>query len=291
MELRHLRYFIVLSEELHFGRAAARLFMSQPPLSRQIKELELELGVTLFLRDNKRVQLTEAGKYFASEVNYLLKRLEQAKTQLKKIDLSLAGEIKIGYISSIDKKKFAILIRKLHEAHPYLQTKLFELSTEKQIQALLAGRLDLGIIRGPNLAASITSDNLYKDGFCLVLPADMHLPEDFATLGKIPFISYPASHVPVYHHQMLAYAARLGFTPGINYECNNMAAILELVGLGEGISIVPADLMTQYHQLNIQFYKDSVFDIKTEVLLAYPSELAHPGLSTTRQLIFELFKH
>ena len=290
MELRHLRYFMVLAEQLHFGRAAGRLFISQPPLSRQIKELELELGVTLFLRDNKRVELTEAGKYFLREVKGILGRLERTTAQLTKIDQSLAGEINIGYISSIDKKKLGTLIKELHQTHPYLQTKLFELSTEKQIHGLTEGRLDVGIIRGPNLSAAVCTEPLYKDGFCLVLPADIQLPQKFSALGKLPFISYPASHVPVYHHQMLAYAAALGFTPHLNYECNNMAAILELVELGAGISIVPADLMQQYRQLNIRFYKDNATGIGTQVLLAYSKDPAHPGFNATRKLMLDLFK-
>src|ERR1700748_535608 len=101
MELRHLLYFKTVAEHLHFRNAAASLFISQPPLSRQIKELEEELGVKLFLRNNKRVALTDAGKYFAASVDVLFAQLEESKTMARQIHVADSGELKIGYISSL----------------------------------------------------------------------------------------------------------------------------------------------------------------------------------------------
>ncbi|MGH2623423.1 MAG: LysR family transcriptional regulator, partial [Sphingobacterium sp.] len=167
MEIRHLRYFIMLSEELHFGKAAKRLFISQPPLSRQIKELELELGATLFSRNNKRVALTPAGEYFLKEARNILVTLDSAKHHANQIHSGLAGEIKIGYISSVDKAKLGILIQRIQKKHPYVQTKLFELPTEKQITALENRKLDIGIIRAPNPSYRLQTEKLYDDGFCL----------------------------------------------------------------------------------------------------------------------------
>src|ERR1700761_9801668 len=101
MEIRHLVYFKMVAEELHFSKAATRLFISQPPLSRQIKELEDELGVQLFTRKNKRVNLTDAGKYFKEEVDAIFARLEESKSIVQQIYKSESGELKIGYISSV----------------------------------------------------------------------------------------------------------------------------------------------------------------------------------------------
>src|SRR5690606_8929516 len=136
MELRHIRYFLVLAEELHFGRAAQKLCISQPPLSRQIKELETELGVLLFLRENKRVKLTEAGIHFKKESAQVLSQIEVIKQQTNKIYHSLAGDIKISYTSSIDKKLLGRLIKQLNESYPFLKAKFFELSSDQQIRLL-----------------------------------------------------------------------------------------------------------------------------------------------------------
>jgi len=289
MELRHLRYFQVLAEELHFGHAARRLFISQPPLSRQIKELEQELAVTLFLRDNKRVQLTDAGKYFLQEVHGIFNKLETAKVQAGRIHHALAGVIKIGYISSIDKKKLGELTRQIQLAHPFIKTQLFELPTAKQIQALEAGRLDVGIIRGPNPSAALTAEKLYEDGFCLAMPGKTALPNDISALEQLPFISYHVSAVPVYHAQMLAFAAQMGFTPQLRYECNNISSILELVHLGAGISIVPGAVKSQYDHLDIQFYTPALSTILTQVMLAAQRAQQHPAFEAIRALIIPLF--
>ena len=289
MELRHLRYFLTLAEELHFGRAAKRLFISQPPLSRQIKELEEELGAILFFRDNKRVELTQAGKYFQKEAYNMMRRLEAVQQQTYQIHHSLAGEIKIGYISAIDKRKMGLLIQRLQQHYPYMQAKLFERPSLRQVEALEQGKLDIGIIRAPNASPQLLSEPLYEDGFCLALPADWLPPIDFAGLMNQAFISYHARYAPSYHNEMLAYCAQLGFVPTLRHECNNIASILELVHLGIGFSVVPQSVQTQYQHLSVQFLPFEEVNIKTSILLAYAKDSEHPALSLMQQFILELF--
>lgn len=290
MELRHLRYFLTLAEELHFGNAAKRLFISQPPLSRQIKELEEELGAILFFRDNKRVELTEAGKFFRKEAETLMKKLASVQQQTHQIHHSLAGEIKIGYISSVDKSKLGLLIQKLQKLYPYVQTKLFELSTIRQIEALDNGKMDIGIIRAPSSSPHLATEQLYKDGFCLAVPNSFDLPATFSTLAKEPFISYHAKYAPVYHNEMLAYCAQMGFMPTLHHECNNISSILELVHLNAGITVVPQSVQYQYSHLAIRFVNVDKIAIKTDILLAYAKENEHPVLPVIRQFILDLFK-
>ncbi|TYR35331.1 LysR family transcriptional regulator [Sphingobacterium phlebotomi] len=290
MELRHLRYFLTLAEELHFGNAAKRLFISQPPLSRQIKELEEELGAILFFRDNKRVELTEAGKFFRKETEMLMKKLASVQQQTYQIHHSLAGEIKIGYISSVDKSKLGLLIQKLQKLYPYVQTKLFELSTIRQIEALDNGKMDIGIIRSPSSSPHLATEQLYKDGFCLAVPNAFDLPATFSTLAKEPFISYHAKYAPVYHNEMLAYCAQMGFMPTLHHECNNISSILELVHLNAGITVVPQSVQYQYSHLAIRFINVDKIAIKTDILLAYAKENEHPVLPIMRQFILDLFK-
>ncbi|WP_437918199.1 LysR family transcriptional regulator [Sphingobacterium sp. LRF_L2] len=290
MELRHLRYFLMLAEELHFGKAAKRLFISQPPLSRQIKELEEELGVTLFLRDNKRVVMTEAGHYFAQEAQETIKRLHSAKQQVSRIHQSLSGEIKIGYISSTDKRKLGLLIQRLQDSHPYLQTKLYELSSERQLEALCNGNMDLGIIRAPVLSPQIQVEKLYDDGFVLATPSGVLLPDQYSLLSNHPFISYHADYAPIYHSQLLAYCANLGFSPNLRHECNNIASILELVHLGAGISVVPSSVQCQYLHLNINFLTLGELNIKTDILLAHNKVQKHPAFTVLRDLVKKIFE-
>lgn len=288
MELRHLRYFLVLAEELHFGRTAKRLFISQPPLSRQIKELEQQLGATLFLRDNKRVELTQAGRFFYKEAQRLMQSLEAAQQRTQQIHQSYGGEIKIGYISSADKSKLGKLIQRLQHCYPLLQTKLFELSTQKQVQALENAKIDIGIIRAPNLSARLQTSKLYEDGFCLVYGKHHQIPKDFSLLSEYPFISYHADSVPVYHNQILACCAKLGFSPNLRHQCNTISSILELVHLGAGISVVPRSVQSQYQHLDIAFYDLQDLGIKTEILLAHQREPEHPVFPKLKELMLSL---
>lgn len=133
MELRHLKYFLAVADELNFTKAAEKLFISQPPLSRQIKELENEIGAELFDRSNKKVQLTEAGKFFKKEISAQLKQLESIVIKTRKISENISGEYRIGYISSTFSDTITKLVQFLMQQYPYLNIKLYEVSTTKQI--------------------------------------------------------------------------------------------------------------------------------------------------------------
>ena len=163
MEIRHLLYFKTVAEHLHFRNAAASLFISQPPLSRQIKELEEELGVQLFLRNNKRVILTDAGKYFKGEVDTLLTRLEESKNIARQIHLAESGELNIGYISSVYQPHLAAVLKDLRNVFPHIKTSLYERPTVKQIEALEQGKLDVGILRAPVQSDKLVVQTLFFD--------------------------------------------------------------------------------------------------------------------------------
>jgi len=142
MELRHLLYFKTVAEVLHFTKAAEKLHISQPPLTRQIKELENELGVQLFVRNNKRVALTEAGRYFLEASESLIRQLERSKQLVRQIHESVSGEFRIGYISSTPQVFLAHILQELKAKFPLLKTRLYELATVKQIKALEEGKVD-----------------------------------------------------------------------------------------------------------------------------------------------------
>ncbi|MFZ4860933.1 LysR family transcriptional regulator [Sphingobacterium sp. Mn56C] len=288
MELRHLKYFQALAEELHFGKAAKRLFISQPPLSRQIKELEDNLGVLLFERTSKSVRLTPAGAFFYKETVRILKQLQQLQQETQQIHHAVTGDIRIAYISATDKVKVAELMRLIKESYPRLHVYLYELSSEKQVQALQQGKLDFGILRAPILSKDVHWIPLFQDSFCLALPAFYKDDIVFRDLGNQSFITYNRAYAPNYFNQILACCAQLGFDPTINQESNTVASILELVHHGLGISIVPASVVKQYQHLSVRFIALPT-DIQSLVALGQPDRKQSALQQQIQQFIVDLF--
>jgi len=273
MEIRHLLYFKTVAEELHFTSAAAKLFISQPPLSRQVKELEEELGVQLFTRNNKRVALTDAGKYFKSEVDAILARLEETKSMVKQIHSGESGEFKIGYISSVYQTQLAEVLKEMHKVFPFVKTSLYEVPTVIQVQDLEQGKLDAGIIRAPVHSEKLAVKSLFFDPFMVVIPSK---DKQFNTYAELilfikhsPFIFFNKAYAPYYNDKLLEICGRMGFTPGITHEANNVHSILQLVEAGLGVSILPASLKQQYSYLQVSFINLENIPVNTEVVLAY----------------------
>jgi len=272
MEIRHLLYFKTVAEELHFRNAAAKLFISQPPLSRQIKELEEELGVQLFSRNNKRVALTNAGRYFKDEADAILARLAESKSIVKQIHLSEGGEFKIGYISSVYQTYLAEVLKAMHQRFPYIKTSLYEVPTITQVQEIEQGKLDVGILRAPVRSEKLAVKSLFFDPFVVVIPkaAPFNSGQDMVSwIKNSPFIFFNAAFAPQYNDKLLEICARLGFKPDITHEANNVHSILQLVEAGLGVSILPASLQQQYSYLQVSFIELENIPVNTEVVLAY----------------------
>ncbi|APU98903.1 LysR family transcriptional regulator [Sphingobacterium siyangense] len=265
MEIRHLIYFKTVAEELHFGRAAERLFMSQPPLSRQIKDLEDELGVILFFRTNKRVELTEAGKYFLEEVVEILQNIEHSKTITKQIHNNISGEFKLGYISSTPKKMLATVLKQIQLKFPYLRVSLFETSTQKQKLALENGKLDLGIMRAPIYSSELLTTPLFEDP--MVIVGHSQVKFNAINFFNESFISFNQKYASEYHRLVINTCNRMGFEPKIVHQSNSMSSILELVSQGLGLAVVPSSTIKQYPHLNLKIMKLEDMDSKTEVIL------------------------
>ena len=273
MEIRHLKYFMAVAKELNFTRAARKLYIAQPPLSRQIKELEVELDARLFDRNNKRVVLTDAGKYFKEEVAQLLQNLEKIKLKTHKIAHHPSGEFRIGYISSTFSGTIAMLLHHLTYLYPYVNFKLFELPTIKQIAALEKGSLDLGILRGPLLSPKITTLRWFKDRYAIVYNPQLQKMEDeaaIADLATTTFVFFNKAYAPQYYQSLLAICAKFGFVPNVVHESNNINSIIQLVKKGLGVSILPASIAANYNDAEVNFYQLKNVDFFTEVLLTTP---------------------
>lgn len=275
MEIRHLKYFLKVAEELNFSKAAEKLFISQPPLSRQIKELEIELQAQLFERNNKKVTLTEAGKYLETEAKQIIQNLERIKLQTQKIADNVSGEFRIAYIGSTFSGIITELIKHLSENYPYAGFKLFEMATARQIQELEEGKIDLGILRAPLQSRNINSQLWFRDSYSFVYNRKrFHLTYDdeLEKLANETFVFYNKDFAPQYYNTLLEICSLYGFIPNVVHESNNINSLIQLVRNGLGVSIVPSDLEKNHRDTDLTFWKPRRSHHFTEVLLATPKQ-------------------
>lgn len=275
MEIRHLNYFLKLAEELSFVKASEKLFISQPPLSRQIKELEDEIGTRLFNRNNKRVELTEAGKYFQKQVNEVLLSLESIKLRTKKIGDNLNGEFRIGYISSTFSMHITELIKYLSAEYPFVNFRLYEIPSIKQIVALEQGKLDLGILRGPLKSPKLKSQLWFKDSYAIVFNKKIIKIRSEKETGQLEnerFIFYNKTYASFYYETLLQICSKFGFTPKVVHESNNVSSILQLVKEGLGASILPTSSIKNNVYKELGFIELKSVNLFSEVLLSSPKD-------------------
>ncbi|KDN54131.1 LysR family transcriptional regulator [Flavobacterium seoulense] len=273
MELRHLKYFLKLAEELSFVRAADKLFISQPPLSRQIKELETELGAVLFERNNKRVMLTEAGKYYQKEIQELVQNLERINRTTKKISQNQSGEFRIAYVSSTFSGDISKLIQFLSNEYPFVNFRLYEVPTVKQIAALEEGKIDFGIIRAPLHSPKIDAQLWFKDSFSLVFNRNnysIESEEELEKLNEATFVFFNKEYAPYFYDALLQICAKYGFNPKVVHESNNISSIIQLVKNGLGISIVPTAIKKSHNYPELEFVELKKSVLFTDILLATP---------------------
>lgn len=247
MELRHLRYFIAVAEELHFGRAAERLGISQPPLSQQIQALEEEIGARLFERTNRRVELTDAGRLFLDESRQVLAQVEKAVLLARRAHLGELGELKIGFTSSAPfTSTIPSSIHAFRKAYPDVHLDLQEMSSRQVLKALLEESLQVGVIRPLALPDAVHWVELFREPLVAVLRADHPLAagsEDglaIAALAEEPFVFFPRSYGTGLYDQVIALTRQAGFSPRIAQEASEAMTIIGLVSAGLGVSILPA---------------------------------------------------
>ncbi|HEJ5410376.1 TPA: LysR family transcriptional regulator [Pseudomonas aeruginosa] len=247
MELRHLRYFIAVAEELHFGRAAERLGISQPPLSQQIQALEEEIGARLFERTNRRVELTDAGRLFLDESRQVLAQVDKAVLLARRARLGELGELKIGFTSSAPfTSTIPSSIHAFRKAYPDVHLDLQEMSSRQVLKALLEESLQVGVIRPLALPDAVHWVELFREPLVAVLRADHPLAagsEDglaIAALAEEPFVFFPRSYGTGLYDQVIALTRQAGFSPRIAQEASEAMTIIGLVSAGLGVSILPA---------------------------------------------------
>ncbi len=247
VELRHLRYFVAVAEELHFGRAAARLHISQPPLSMQIRALEESLGVQLLLRTQRRVSLTQAGSVFLDEARQILARTESAMLLAMRASRGEVGNLTIGFISTADYNVLPPLLREFRSRAPDVRLTLHESTTDRQLADLVDGRIDVGFVHPPVEDLRLAYRTIYREPLLAALPASHPLAHArgkirLAALADTPFILFPRPLAPSLYDAVVSFCRSAGFSPRIDQEAVQMQTIVSLVSAEIGVALIPASL-------------------------------------------------
>jgi DNA-binding transcriptional LysR family regulator len=264
---RLLSQFIAVAEELHFGRAAARLHMAQPPLSQAIKHLEELVGVQLLARSKHSVSLTPAGKAFLDGARELLTQGQRAIDTARRASEGLTGRITIGFMGSVSYELLPRILRDFRTQFPAIHVDLREQTSIEQIESLHASKIDLGIVRVPlNNAADLNMRTIEVERFIAVLPRDHRLAASrslrLEELADAPFLIFPADKSPSLHAKFLMACDEAGFSPRIAHEAWQMASMVSLVAAGMGVALLPAQVRNSPHPGVV--YKD--FDNDSEHL-------------------------
>lgn len=244
MELRHLRYFVAVAEELNFGRAAGRLRISQPPLSQQIRKLEDELGVELFYRTKRRVELTEAGGLFLAEARKTLRQAEEAARVARRSGRGELGALSIGFVGSAAYGVLPELLRGFREEYPGVRLELQTMTTLEQVGALENGDIGLGVLRPP-VDGDLEILPVSREPLVAVLPEGHALAiretVPLAALAGEDFVLWPRRSGSAVYDRILGLCAEAGFSPRVTQESEEHQVIAGLVAAGLGVSLVIGD--------------------------------------------------
>jgi DNA-binding transcriptional LysR family regulator len=284
MELRHLRYFVAVAEELHFTRAADRLNMAQPPLSQQIRQLENELGVELFHRTKRQVELTAAGKNFLKNVYKILIDLEKTCDSAQRAQKGEIGKIIVGFTGTATYDILPNLLQTYRAQFPLVDLAVLQLSTTDQIQSLLNSEINIGILCAPIENSELNFEVIHQEPFIIAMPKNHPLasksdPIEVQAFSKELFIMIPRKAGQIYYDTIINICHNAGFSPNITQEVHELHTSISLVAAGMGVAIVPDSIQNLrikgiiYRQL-----KNSVSTLKTA--LAWRNDETSPLVHT-----------
>jgi DNA-binding transcriptional LysR family regulator len=246
MNLRSLKYFCVLAEELHFGRAAGRLAISQPPLSAAIRSLEEEVGVQLFLRNSKMVQLTPAGSAFLVEAREILERVGRVSSVARAVEAGLHGRLDVGMTGSLLYRGMPAVLAAFKGEVPAVDVVLHELSTSEQVEKLMRRQLHAAFVQGSAISPQLQSVPLPNDVFVACLPAGHRLADraslDLRELADESFIMFSRDSAPASHDHVIGVFSRFEMHPRIVHAARMWMTIVAMVAQGCGVALVPRSL-------------------------------------------------
>lgn len=257
MNLRQLECFSVLADELNFTRAAEKLHMAQPPLSRQVKLLEETLGVTLFERTKRSVKLTPQGVYLRKEVLETFRHLRHVKASLRQIQNGESGLISIGYVGAAMHAVLPDLLKKFLKKYKNVNVHLHEMDNNQQLEALKKGIIDIGFLRSHIEGDGIELLKVHEEPFALVVPASIKLRSanlaDLKILRDMPFIGFPSACAPTMVKSIFAILNRLKLNPRQIHESSQINSIVRIVESGIGYTILPGSVKDVY-KLGVRTY-------------------------------------
>jgi DNA-binding transcriptional LysR family regulator len=294
MDLRHLRYFLCVAEEMHFGRAAARLGISQPPLSQQIRALEEELGARLFDRTSRRVRLTEAGRLFEPEARRTLAQADHAAQVVRRAQRGEIGHLGLGFTASGPfVPKIATALYRFRQRCPDVELALRELARDEQIEAVRSGQLDIGIVRDferPVLPADMLSQCLLTEDMVLALRDDHPLAlgavdPGIADLKGEPLVLYTAQMGAGFNEHFSMLCEQQGFVPQIAHEAGSLATLLGLVAAGFGPTII-ARSMARLHVDHV-VHRSLDLSVTSSLWLIHRTDLSATGAAFKATILAE----
>ena len=294
MELRHLRYFVTVAEELNFSRAAVRLRVSQPPLSRQIKNLEEEIGAPLFDRGKRKLQLTPAGDLFLREAREILAQSERAVRLTRAVGQGKSGDLTIAFLSPLGGIFLPPALRALLQRYPLVNVSVVEMAPRRQIDALLAQRIDLGIV--PEIEARFEKELALESVVKVDLVAALPPAHRLTSLRKVPLhefaneplVVFKRSSAPALHDWIRDLCRARGFEPKVGRQCDQAQAILDTVASGIGASIVPA--LFQRYRCEVAFRPLAPTLPKAELCMAWRQRDTSEVLGALRTILQRIFK-
>ncbi|KRB86988.1 LysR family transcriptional regulator [Noviherbaspirillum sp. Root189] len=246
MEFRHLKYFVVLADELHFGRAAKRLAISQPPLSLNIQQLEASLGATLFERNSKSVKLTPAGVAFREIAFRLLAEAEEGKERVRQIAKGAGSRVRIGIVGSMLFRGLPERLSAFQKEHLRVDIVLSEGNSSEQVDALVRGQIDLGFVHTARIPRELNRTLYASEPFVCCLPsyhpAAGKEAVDLSILSAEPLIMFSRGASPDYYQRILALCEEQGLQPTVRHEVRHWLSVVSLVSKGMGIALVPSAL-------------------------------------------------
>ncbi|ABD88288.1 LysR family transcriptional regulator [Rhodopseudomonas palustris] len=244
IDLHHMRHLVAVAEELHFGRAAARLNMAQPPLSQSIKRLELALGFALFSRTQRRVELTPAGQVFLAEARRTLQQADETVRLARRAAAENLAELAVTFTSAALYRVLPTALRAHRDRFPSVEIRLDERPTDAQIAGLQDGSVDVGFVTPPLKAFSgLELEVISRDRFALAVPISSPFAQRDAValheLATEAFVLFPYVQGPALHGRLMSACRQAGFLPRVRQEARQMHTIFSLVAAEMGVSLVP----------------------------------------------------
>jgi len=292
IELRQLRYFVAVAEESHFGRAAMRLHMTQPPLSQTIQSLEAILGTPLFARTKRSVALTPAGMALLPEARRILQQAGALPDLVHRATSGESGLLSLSFVSTADYSVLPPLLREFRERYPQVQIDLREATTDVQLEDLMQGRIDAGLLIPPlhdKAKAELDYMTVLSEPLILAAPQGLKAlrGKTAVTLKAVedmPLIIFPRRIAPAFHDAILGCFGAVGLTPRIGQEAIQMQTIVGLVSAGMGIALVPQSV-SNLKRPGVEYKPLSSKAVAFETGLAWRRDNASPVLRTFLELL------